>query len=82
MFSFISKNWQGIPLVGISVIVNLIGSTKTEKGLSIRCVLDEATYEKGIKVADEDFDLIRKKMIIFMVNGIILYVKMHINLSI
>lgn len=58
MFSFISKNWQGIPLVNTSVIVNLIGSTKTQKGLSIKCVLDEAKYEKGIVVTPEEFDLI------------------------
>jgi hypothetical protein len=59
MFSFISKNWQGIPLVSTSVIVNLIGSTTTTKGLSIRCVLDENIYEKGIEVTDHEFALIR-----------------------
>jgi hypothetical protein len=59
MFSFISKNWQGIPLESTSIIVNLIGSTKTEKGLSIRCVIDEKTYEKGIEVTDDDFNSIR-----------------------
>ena len=61
MFSFISKNWQGIPLISVSVIVNLIGATKTEKGLSIRCVLDESTYEKGIEVTEEEFDSINIK---------------------
>ena len=55
MFAFISKNWQGIPLTSSSVIVNLIGSTTTTKGLSIRCVLDEKIYEKGIEVNDEEF---------------------------
>jgi len=58
MFAFISKNWQGIPLVSISLIVKLIGSTKTKKGLSIRCVLDENIYEKGIVVTDDEFDSI------------------------
>jgi hypothetical protein len=61
MFSFISKNWQGIPLISVSVIVNLIGATKTEKGLSIRCVLDESMYEKGIEVTAEEFDSINIK---------------------
>jgi len=61
MFSFISKNWQGIPLISVSVIVNLIGATKTEKGLSIRCVLDESTYKKGIEVTEEEFDSINIK---------------------
>jgi len=58
MFCFISKNWQGIPLVSEAVIVNLIGATRTEKGLSIRCVLDKATYAKGIEVTPDEFDSI------------------------
>jgi len=55
MFAFISKNWQGIPLVSAAVIVSLIGATKTDKGLSINCVLDEAEYQKGIEVSPEQF---------------------------
>ena len=58
LFSFISKNWQGIPLISSAVIVSLIGSTKTEKGLSVTCVLDETAYEKGLKVPDDEFDSI------------------------
>ena len=58
MFSFISKNWQGIPLVTIAVILSLIGATTTEKGLSIRCVLDESIYQKGIAVTPHEFDSI------------------------
>jgi hypothetical protein len=61
MFSFISKNWQGIPLISIAVIIKLIGATKTEKGLSIRCALDESTYTKGIEVTDEEFASINIK---------------------
>jgi len=59
MFAFISKNWQGIPLESTSVIVNLIGSTTTTKGLSIRCVIDEKIYERGIEVTDDEFESIR-----------------------
>jgi hypothetical protein len=59
MFAFISKNWAGIPLLSSSVIVNLIGATKTEKGLSIRCVLDKQIYETGLSVSDEDFARIK-----------------------
>jgi len=58
MFAFISKNWQGIPLVSAAVIVSLIGATKTDKGLSINCVLDDAVYQKGIDVSPEQFDSI------------------------
>lgn len=55
LFSFISKNWQGIPLVSTAVIVALIGATKTGKGLTVTCVLDESTYEVGRKVTDDEF---------------------------
>lgn len=61
MFSFISKNWQGVPLISASVIVSLIGATKTERGLSIRCVLDEANYERAVEVSPKDFDSINLK---------------------
>ncbi len=55
LFSFIAKNWRGRPLVSYEVIVNLIASTKTQKGLEVKCQLDERKYEKGIKVSDEEF---------------------------
>jgi len=53
LFSFISKNWQGVPLISTSVIVALIGSTTTNKGLAVSCLLDEKIYESGTKVSDE-----------------------------
>jgi hypothetical protein len=59
MFSFISKNWQGIPLLSVAVIISLISATKTEKGLSVTCVLDESVYQKGIEVSDAEFDSLR-----------------------
>jgi hypothetical protein len=55
LFAFVSKNWQGIPLTSRAVVVALIGSTRTETGLSVRCVLDEKEYETGLKVTDDDF---------------------------
>jgi len=55
LFSFIAKNWRGRPLVSYEVIVKLIASTKTKKGLEVKCQLDERKYEKGIKVSDEEF---------------------------
>jgi hypothetical protein len=42
------------------MIVALIGATKTEKGLAIRCVLDENTYESGRKVTDPEFATVNK----------------------
>jgi hypothetical protein len=50
MFSFISINWRGRPLVSHQVIVQLIASTKTETGLNIACDIDWGKYPKGIKI--------------------------------
>lgn len=58
MFSFITKNWRGRPLVNLETVVNLIGSTKTKKGLSIKVIVDKRKYEKGIKISDQEFNLI------------------------
>jgi hypothetical protein len=54
MFSFITLNWRGKPLVSHEVIVNLIGSTRTRTGLTIRAALDTGTYPTGVKVSNED----------------------------
>ena len=54
MFSFITQNWRGKPLVSHQVIVNLIAATRTTKGLVVKAVLDEGKYETGIKVTDEE----------------------------
>jgi hypothetical protein len=54
MFSYISQNWRGKPLVSIETIVNLIGSTKTKTGLKIQTAVDINPYLKGIKIADKE----------------------------
>ena len=54
LFSFISRNWRGKPLVSHAVIVNLIASTTTQEGLKVQCELDTNSYLKGIKVSDEE----------------------------
>jgi len=61
MFSFITKNWRGKPLTDRATIVNLIGSTKTEEGLKIRCELDTNDYPKGIKVSDAQMEKVKLK---------------------
>lgn len=53
MFSYISRNWQGKPLISIEVVVNYINNTTTSKGLKINCQVDKRQYTKGIKVSDE-----------------------------
>jgi transposase len=54
LFSFITQNWRGKPLVNHEVIVSLIASTSTETGLTVRAQLDTAKYPKGKKVSDEE----------------------------
>ena len=54
LFSFISKNWRGRPLLDMATVVNLIANTKTTKGLQVRCVVDEREYATGIKIGDKE----------------------------
>ena len=56
MFSHITMNWRGRPLISREVIVSLIGATTTRTGLRIRSGMDEGKYPKGQKVADEELD--------------------------
>lgn len=58
MFSFISQNWRGQPLTDHVTIVSLICNTTTSYGLKIKAQLDETVYEKGIKVSDEELNLV------------------------
>jgi len=53
LFSYISTNWRGQPLISLAVIVSLIASTQTAGGLRIRCELDQGSYPKGQEVSDE-----------------------------
>ncbi len=54
LFSYISKNWRAKPLTSLSVIINLIGATTTNSGLTVKAVLDQKKYETGIKVTEEE----------------------------
>jgi hypothetical protein len=55
LFCYITKTWQGKPLVDVQTAVDLIGSTQTATGLKVICVRDETEYELAKKVSDEDF---------------------------
>lgn len=61
LFSFISQNWRGKPLMSVAVIVNLIAATRTRSGLRVRCEVDSGRYPKGEKVTDEQFASINIK---------------------
>ncbi len=54
LFSFISRNWRGRPLIDYRTIVELIGATTSTTGLTVRCELDENHYPAGIKIPDAD----------------------------
>jgi hypothetical protein len=54
LFCHITQNWRGRPLTDRLAVVELIGATTTKTGLKVECVLDERTYEKGIKVSDAE----------------------------
>lgn len=61
LFSFISQNWRGRPLLSHATIVNLISATKTNTGLKVHCVLDSKKYPKAIKPTAEQMAKINLK---------------------
>lgn len=61
LFSFITQNWRGKPLVNHHAIVNLIASTTTRAGLTVKAALDTNHYETKIKVSDEQLARLRLK---------------------
>jgi len=54
LFSYITQNWRGKPLVSYQTIVSLIAATKTRSGLTVQCELDERAYPTGRKVTDAE----------------------------
>ena len=56
LFSFISMNWSGQPLVSHEVIVNLIRATRTAKGLRVEAEIDRNLYPPGRKVSDKEME--------------------------
>ena len=53
LFSFISQNWRGQPLLTHAAIVSLIANTRTATGLKVRCVLDTNSYPAKTIVTDK-----------------------------
>ena len=54
LFSRITQNWRGKPLVSLEVIVSLIAATRTTTGLKVHSELDTRAYAKGVKVSDQE----------------------------
>jgi transposase len=59
LFSFISQNWRGKPLISHEVIINLIAATTSKTGLSVKSDLDLNLYPAGIKVSDKQMTELR-----------------------
>jgi len=59
LFSFISQNWRGKPLISHEVIINLIAATTSKTGLAVKSALDSNTYPAGIKVTDRQMAELR-----------------------
>jgi DDE family transposase len=54
LFCHVTRTWRGQPLESYEVVVDLIGSTTTDAGLTVHAELDATAYEKGRKVSDEE----------------------------
>jgi hypothetical protein len=61
LFSFISSNWRGEPLMDYETIVNLIACTTTARGLRVICRLDRRKYRIGRKVTNQEFKKVNLK---------------------
>src|SRR6185437_6121599 len=59
LFSHITMNWRGRPLVGHRVIVDLISTTRTATGLEVEARLDTGTYPTKVKVSKEQMERVR-----------------------
>lgn len=59
LFSFISMNWRGRPLLSYEAVVNLIGGTTTKSGLRVKALLDTREYEPGQKITDDEMRTLR-----------------------
>lgn len=59
LFSFISHNWRGQPLLTHATIVNHIANTRTTTGLKVRCILDRRRYPDKIVITDDQMAQVR-----------------------
>jgi transposase len=59
LFSFITQNWRGKPLVSHQVIVDLIAATSTKAGLRVQAQIDSNLYPAGVKISDEQVAALR-----------------------
>jgi len=65
LFSFITQNWRGRPLVSHQVVVSLIASTTTPTGLIVKAALDTHRYDTAVQVTDEQLHRLRLRPHVF-----------------
>ena len=58
LFCHITRNWRGVPLETLEIVVNLIAATRTRTGLEVHAWLDEKDYPPKIKVSDVDLEAV------------------------
>lgn len=61
LFCHITRNWQGVPLETLDIVISLIGSTRTREGLEVHCWLDAKKYEKGRKITNDEIQEVHIK---------------------
>jgi hypothetical protein len=61
LFCHITRNWQGVPLETLEIVISLIGSTTTQEGLEVHAWLDSEANEKGRKVSDHELSEVHIK---------------------
>jgi len=61
LFCHITRNWKGVPLETLEIVISLIGSTTTTTGLEVHAWLDLQIYEKGRKVSKEELSEVHIK---------------------
>jgi len=59
LFSFITQNWRGKPLISYQAIVDLIAATRTRRGLAVRAAVDRSAYPTGLKPSPEELDALQ-----------------------
>ena len=59
MFSFISRNWRGRPLLTHAAIIKLIANTRTTTGSKVDCILGKRRYPDKVRITEEQMTTIR-----------------------
>ena len=62
MFSLISLNWKGEPLVSFETVIHLISATTTRTGLKIKARLDKRTYVTGIEITEDEMEKLNLRL--------------------